>query len=204
LAVELDRGLAEALNSWPEAQTERLKVMNQDILTTNLSSLGVGPFTVAGNIPYNLSTPILFWFLNQIPEAKGGVFTLQKEMAQSLLAKPGDRRYGRLSVAMSLWAEIRLVLNLKATAFQPVPKVESAAVSLVPKTPPPVSLANLGRFTAKAFHARRKTLANNLIAGYGPEKAQATLKHFQVDPKIRTEKLPPDLLAQMAKYLEEE
>lgn len=202
VAVELDRGLAQALAAWPAAQEGRLKVLSQDILSVSLADLGPGPFTVAGNLPYNISTPILFWFLAQSPLARAGIFMLQKEMAQSLLAKPGDKRYGRLSVAISLRAETRLVLEVSPEAFRPRPKVFSSAVAIIPKTPPALPLKALGAFTAKAFFARRKTLANNLGAAYGSEKALAALAALGIDPGLRAEKLTPEILAELAKILE--
>ncbi|MDR0549594.1 MAG: 16S rRNA (adenine(1518)-N(6)/adenine(1519)-N(6))-dimethyltransferase RsmA [Deltaproteobacteria bacterium] len=202
-AVELDRGLAAALDKWPEVQEGRLKVINEDVLKLNLRDLGAAPYVVVGNLPYNLSSPILFWFLRQGESLKAGVFALQKEMAQSLLAKPGEERYGRLSVALSLWAKVSPILEIPPSAFQPKPKVQSAAVALVPQKGPNLALKSLETFTAKVFRARRKTLANNLIAAYGPLKTQSLLAAFNLDPLIRAEKLEPSLLAQMAKLLEE-
>jgi 16S rRNA (adenine1518-N6/adenine1519-N6)-dimethyltransferase len=198
IAVELDNGLAEALKAWPEAKEGRLTVLNQDILTLNLQDLDSGPLTVAGNLPYNLSTPILFWFLAQTPLAKAGLFTLQREMAQRLLAKPGESSYGRLTVAMTLWAEVKFVLDAPPTAFQPRPKVHSVAVSLKPKTPPPVPLKTLESLTKAAFHARRKTLGNNLFSVYGREKTLAVLKTLNVEPSVRAETLAPEILLEMA------
>jgi 16S rRNA (adenine1518-N6/adenine1519-N6)-dimethyltransferase len=128
---------------------------------------------------------------------------LQKEMAQSLLAKPGQERYGRLSVALSLWAETSLIAEVPPAAFQPRPKVHSAAVALAPKAPPPHPLKSLSAFTANAFRARRKTLANNLTSAYGTAKALAALAALGVDPGVRAEKLTPMALAELAKLLEE-
>ncbi|MDR1083286.1 MAG: 16S rRNA (adenine(1518)-N(6)/adenine(1519)-N(6))-dimethyltransferase RsmA [Deltaproteobacteria bacterium] len=203
-AVELDRGLAESLNGWPESRTGRLKVFQKDILETDLEETGPGPRTVAGNVPYNISTPILFWFLGQIPKAQSGVFTLQKEMALRLTAQAGQEHYGRLAVAMNLWLETRLVLDIPAASFQPRPKVQSAAVALKPKTPPDISLAALGRLTAASFHSRRKTLFNNLGPVYGPEKTRAALAALAIDPGIRAERLSPEIFAELAKILDNE
>jgi 16S rRNA (adenine1518-N6/adenine1519-N6)-dimethyltransferase len=203
LAVELDHGLAKALETWPEVLAGRLKVIPRDILTTRLADLGPGPFVVAGNLPYNLSTPILFWFLAQAPLAKAGIFMLQKEVAQRLVAKPGQDGYGRLAVALSLWTEAKIILEAPPWAFQPKPKVYSSVVILRPKTPPTVSLASLGRLTAAVFHARRKTLANNLLAAYGPEKTREVLENFGLPALVRAETLAPELLAELARYLED-
>jgi 16S rRNA (adenine1518-N6/adenine1519-N6)-dimethyltransferase len=93
-------------------------------------------------------------------------------------------------------------LEIPPKAFQPQPKVQSATVTLIPQKPPDLDLKTLGAFTAKAFRARRKTLANNLKAAYGPEKTARVMSSFQIEPAIRAEKLPPEILAQMAKLLE--
>ncbi|MDR1677205.1 MAG: 16S rRNA (adenine(1518)-N(6)/adenine(1519)-N(6))-dimethyltransferase RsmA [Deltaproteobacteria bacterium] len=204
-AVELDRGLAENLRSWPEVKDEKLVVLNQDILTLNLAQdLGLKKCLVCGNLPYNLSTPILFWFMGQAQVAGRGLFMLQKEMAQRLAAKVGSRSYGRLSVAVSLWYEVKVVLDIPPTAFQPKPKVFSSLVSLKLKGEPPSSeeRSALGRLTAAAFLARRKTILNNLSAGYGRNKALMALEELKIDPGQRPETIEPQRLAKLATILE--
>jgi 16S rRNA (adenine1518-N6/adenine1519-N6)-dimethyltransferase len=204
-AVELDRGLAEALRLWPEALDQRLRVVSQDILTVDLGrDFGPKPTLVCGNIPYNLSTPILFWFMDQAPIAQIGLFTLQKEMAQRLAAQAGSRDYGRLTVAVSLWYEIQAVLNIPPSAFSPKPKVDSALVYLRLKTDPPSASwrASVGRLTRAAFAARRKTIINNLTAQYGRPKAEEALSSLSLEPTLRAERLEPQVLAELARILE--
>jgi 16S rRNA (adenine1518-N6/adenine1519-N6)-dimethyltransferase len=204
-AVEVDKGLAEALRDWPEAREKKLTVLHQDILTLDLEKdLGPGPYLVCGNIPYNISTPILFWFMAQARVCPSGIFMLQKEMAQNLTANPNSREYGRLTVAFSLWYDVRVLRRFSAASFVPRPKVDSSLVSLRLKGPPPGEneRAALGRLTAAAFLARRKTIHNNLKARYGADKAQAALDKLEIDPLRRPETLEPTKLFQLSQILE--
>ena len=201
LAVELDRGLAENLQS--EARPN-LKVMNRDILTL-LPAEFSGPRFLFGNLPYNISSPVLFWFLRHRRTFSGALFMLQKELADRLTASPGQRAYSRLSVALGLWCEVKNVLAVPAAAFHPRPRVASAVVSLRPVPPeaePPVSPETLSRFTLAAFGARRQNLLNNLARAYGRERAALVLADFGLAPGLRAETLAPSVLAALALALE--
>jgi 16S rRNA (adenine1518-N6/adenine1519-N6)-dimethyltransferase len=204
-AVELDRGLARALAGWPEAQSGRLKVLERDVLDLDLErDLGPKTYLVCGNLPYNLSTPILFWFMDQARVAPAGLFMLQREMALRLAAKPGSRAYGRLSVAVSLWYEPRIVLAVRPSAFRPRPRVDSSLVLVRLKGRPPEAAERgaLGRLTAAAFAARRKTILNNLSAGYGKARALGALEELGIGPGLRAEALDPGRLLALAGILE--
>jgi 16S rRNA (adenine1518-N6/adenine1519-N6)-dimethyltransferase len=203
--VEVDRGLAAALEGWPEVFEKRLTVLCRDVLTLALvRDLGEGGYLVCGNLPYNLSTPIIFWFMDQASAAELGVFMLQKEMAQRLSAGPGGRDYGRLSVAVSLWYEVKTVMDIPASAFRPRPKVESTLVTLKARgVPPPAEeRAALGRLTGAAFASRRKTIMNNLGARYGREKALGALEKLGLDPGLRAERLDPQEFSGLSAILE--
>jgi 16S rRNA (adenine1518-N6/adenine1519-N6)-dimethyltransferase len=203
-AIELDRGLAADLRRWPEAESGQLAVIEKDVLKVDLeSSLGPGPLMVCGNLPYNISTPLLFWYTRQAKTAPVGVFMLQKEVAERLCAAPGGRDYGRLTVAVSLWHEVRLVFEVPSAAFSPRPKVKSAVVCLTPVPDgPTISREALGRLTMAAFHARRKTIFNNLSAVYGRLPASEALEKLGLAAEVRAETLPPQTLAALAALLE--
>jgi len=206
-AVELDRGLAEALSAGPGAKYPgQLTVIHRDVLTLTADDMAAErPLFLCGNLPYNISSQVLFWFLEHRRRFSGAMFMLQKEMARRLTAGPGTKDYGRLAVALSLWMRVRLVLDVPPSAFHPRPKVDSAVVALSPvpaETEPRVSPEALGRFTAKCFAARRKTLANNLIPAYGREEALAALGRLGFDPGLRAEALDPPALASLAALLE--
>jgi 16S rRNA (adenine1518-N6/adenine1519-N6)-dimethyltransferase len=202
-AVEVDRGLAAALRLWPECG-RTLTVVESDLLRLDLGHLaGPGPYLVCGNIPYNLTSPIVLWCLAQGPAAPKAVLTMQAEVARRLAAAPGGRDYGRLTVAAALGHQVEILMDIPASAFRPRPKVLSSVVRLT-RTPgePKVPAAALARLTAAAFHARRKTLANNLSAVYGRERALAALEAVGLDPGGRAETVPPAALAALAAELE--
>ncbi|MDR3204087.1 MAG: 16S rRNA (adenine(1518)-N(6)/adenine(1519)-N(6))-dimethyltransferase RsmA [Deltaproteobacteria bacterium] len=204
-AIEVDRGLASALRLWRPAIDGSLKVIQADVLTFNLErDLGFKPDLVCGNLPYNISTPILFWFMDQ--KVGLGVFTLQKEMALRLIAPPGGRDYGRLTIAAALWHEVKILTTISAASFFPRPKVESALIALTKKPLelcPNLKPQSLSKLTLAAFHARRKTIFNNLAAAYGAEKADKALKNLSLDPSLRPQTLAPKVLAALAVILEE-
>ncbi|MDR2443419.1 MAG: 16S rRNA (adenine(1518)-N(6)/adenine(1519)-N(6))-dimethyltransferase RsmA, partial [Deltaproteobacteria bacterium] len=193
-AVEIDKGLATELKNWPQNQTGELKVLEMDALNLDLRrDLGPGPFMICGNLPYNISTQLLFWYLSQAEVAPKAVFMLQKEMAERLTAKPGSRDYGRLTVAVGLWHEVKTVFDVPSLAFSPRPKVKSSVVLLTPKSiVPNISREAVGRLTMAAFHARRKTLFNNLTRAYGRENTTRALESLSLEPSIRSEMLEPE------------
>jgi 16S rRNA (adenine1518-N6/adenine1519-N6)-dimethyltransferase len=201
--VEIDRGLAANLETWPETQSGRLKIFQKDILEVDVKrDFGEGPFVICGNIPYCISAPIVFWFIEQ--SSCAGIFTFQKEVAQKLCATPGQRDYGRLSIGVSLWYDVKILFDIQPCAFQPSPSVVSSVVLLTPKASvPKTSSEVIRRFTAAAFHARRKTLFNNLLPLYGAEKVTQALDQLGIDHKARAETLPPQAFPFLAFLLEE-
>lgn len=206
-AVELDRGLADNLltNLAPQ-YPGRLKILHRDILSLSAEELAAGgPLHLYGNLPYNISSPLLFWFLANRRFFNGATFMLQKEMARRLTAKAGTKDYGRLTVALSLWFQIKTVLEVPPSAFHPRPKVDSTVLSLSPLpegAEAAVSPEVLGRFTAAAFAARRKTIFNNLAKVYGRQQAESALNELALAPGLRAESLEPKTLAALAGLLE--
>jgi 16S rRNA (adenine1518-N6/adenine1519-N6)-dimethyltransferase len=218
--VELDRGLAAEILSWPEAREGRLKVICSSILDVDLRTLPAGgdsfradgngpcapspPVVVCGNLPYNLSTPILFWFMDQAERAGRGIFMLQREMAARLSAGPGSRDYGRLSVAVGLWYEVAVLRNVPPQAFSPRPRVSSSLVRLRLRGGAPSSGTRkaLSDLTQAAFLARRKTIFNNLSARYGKEVSAAALGALGVAPTARPETLAPEIFLTLSRLLE--
>jgi len=201
LAVELDRGLAENLRN---EGRPGLTVLNRDILTLDPAGFP-GPRFIFGNLPYNISSPVLFWFLRHRRSFSGALFMLQKELAERLTAAPGGRAYGRLSVALGLWFRLENILAVPRAAFHPRPRVDSAVIGFRPVPPesePPLPPEVLGRFTLAAFGARRQTILNNLSRAYGRERAAQTLAGFGLAPGLRAETLAPGVLAALALALE--
>ena len=163
-AVELDQSLVRFLQAHFQLQP-KFHVHSGDVLETDLSQWG--PAVVAGNLPYYISSPIVSKFLELDHRFASAVFLLQWEVAERLLAGPGTRAYGFLSVAAQLVCDVDLVCRVPAAAFRPPPKVESAAVRFRRKPMPTENRTDLLRFVGRCFAHKRKTLRNNLKPYHG-------------------------------------
>lgn len=212
LAIEVDRDLSSALSA---AALPNVTVVTGDVLEIDLAStvsawLGAplspaSPIRVVGNLPYNISSPILFRLLDLAASTGGvtdAVLMLQKEVADRLVARPGTGEYGVLSVLTALGADVTRLLALPPGAFRPAPKVHSAVVRLIFR-PPTVEVANpalLTRMVRTMFTQRRKTLSNAL-GPFGAEVAvapDAALRAAELDPRRRPETLELVEIARLA------
>ena len=160
--IELDRDLAARLR-----QHKQLTVHEADVLKVDLTALAAGLGTqslrVVGNLPYNISTPILFHLLDHVAVIQDQHFMLQKEVVERMVAKPSTAAYGRLSVMLQWRYAMAMVLEVGPMAFEPPPRVDSAVVRMVPHPQPtPVSLALLSELVQVAFSQRRKLLRHTL------------------------------------------
>jgi 16S rRNA (adenine1518-N6/adenine1519-N6)-dimethyltransferase len=164
-AIEVDTALAEHLESKFAAEP-KLHVHRADVLATDLAQWGSA--IVTGNLPYYITSPILEKFLALDARFPLAVFLMQREVVDRLLAQPGTRAYGYLTVASRLVCDAHLVLHVPAAAFVPPPKVDSAAIQFIRKPEIPPALANLLAFVGRCFAQKRKTLRNNLRPLYGP------------------------------------
>lgn len=163
--VELDRDLAGRLKSHPFLK-DKLNVIEADAMKFDFSTLFQGqPLRVFGNLPYNISTPLMFHLFEYAEHISDMHFMLQKEVVKRLAAAPGSKNYGRLSVMTQYYCQVLPVLEVPPGAFNPPPKVDSAVVRLLPyKTKPVVvkSKKSLDKVCAMAFNQRRKTIRNSL------------------------------------------
>ncbi|MEO8923432.1 MAG: 16S rRNA (adenine(1518)-N(6)/adenine(1519)-N(6))-dimethyltransferase RsmA [Caldimonas sp.] len=162
IAIELDRDLAARLR-----RTPGLEVIEADVLRVDFGALaaahGTARLRIVGNLPYNISTPILFHLLNSIEVVADQHVMLQREVAERIAAAPGGKSYGRLSVMLQWRYAIETVLEVPAQAFEPPPKVESAVVRMRPLAPAAgVDAALLGELVSIAFSQRRKLLRHTL------------------------------------------
>jgi 16S rRNA (adenine1518-N6/adenine1519-N6)-dimethyltransferase len=178
-AVEIDRDLAARLP--PE-----VVVRNEDALEVDFSAFPAGT-RVVGNLPYNISTPLLFHLARHAARLRDMHFMLQLEVVERMVAAPSTPAYGRLSVALQARFHLRKLFNVSAGAFRPPPRVESAVVRMEPLAEPLRVDENLLR---KAFSARRKTLRNAL-----PGIDFAALG---IDPGLRPENLAPEDYARLS------
>ena len=183
-AIEIDRDLAARLAA--EYPAERLTVVVADVLDYDFSAFPPGT-RVVGNLPYNISTPILFHLARHADRVRDMHFMLQLEVVQRMVAKHSTPDYGRLSVMLQTRFRMHKLFNVAPGAFRPPPKVDSAVVRLVPLAEKPDwDQAVLERIVREAFSARRKTLRNAL-----PLPAE-DYEVLGIDPKLRPENLSPE------------
>jgi 16S rRNA (adenine1518-N6/adenine1519-N6)-dimethyltransferase len=164
-AIELDPSLVTYLQSKFAAEP-KLHIHHADILATNISQWGAA--VIAGNLPYYITSPIIEKVLALDARFPLAVFLMQREVADRLLAEPGSRAYGYLTVSTRLVCDLRLIAEIPRTAFAPPPMVDSAAVEFIRKPNIPPALPELRAFISRCFAQKRKTLRNNLRAFYGP------------------------------------
>lgn len=161
--IEIDRDLQAELSKLPEAG-ERLHIVGEDALNVDFSRFGEN-VRVVGNLPYNISTPLIMRLMNDIHQIKDMHFMLQKEVVQRMAAVPGTKAYGRLTVMLQYFCEVDDLFDVPPSAFFPPPKVNSAIVRIRGHSVSPYDKVDIRQFSAlvtQAFSMRRKTLANNL------------------------------------------
>ena len=186
--VELDKDLVKRLETHPFIQ-DKLVIHFADALQFDFASvIKDKPLKVFGNLPYNISTPLMFHLFSFAEHIQDMHFMLQKEVVLRLAAGPGHKNYGRLSVMAQYYCQVMPVLEVPPQAFVPPPKVDSAVVRLIPHKTPPVELNKvdeLALVTAEAFNQRRKTIRNSLKNCISSEK----LELLGIDPNLRAENL---------------
>jgi 16S rRNA (adenine1518-N6/adenine1519-N6)-dimethyltransferase len=185
-AIEIDQSLIPQLQETCEP-LGNLTLLSQDVLTVDFTQFGDN-LRVIGNLPYNISSPILFHLLPHIDKIKDMHFLLQKEVVDRIVSKPGNKVYGRLSVMLQYFCEATLLFKVSPNAFSPPPKVLSAVLRLIPKRPntlPPVNLKALEFIVKQAFSQRRKMLRNTLH----PYITSEQLLSIDINPTTRAEQL---------------
>lgn len=197
-AVEIDTDLHHFLVNLPIAQG-KLNVISADALTVDYSLFG-SHLRVVGNLPYNISTPLLIHLLGYASSIEDMHFMLQKEVVDRMAAGPGTKAYGRLSVMLQYHCEVEHLFDVPPEAFDPQPKVDSAVVRLIPyRDSPfePVDVEQLERIVASSFAMRRKTLTNNLkgIISVGE------LSALGIDGSRRPEQISVAEYVQLAKFI---
>ena len=170
VAVEIDRDLLAELTQRYSADP-RLRLMEGDVLQLDLRALlqeeDKQHFVIVGNIPYNITAPLLFRLIEHFDVVSKAVLTVQKEVAQRLVSKPGSRDYGLLSVLLGTRAQIALRMDVDRSRFRPAPKVDSAVIEIDIARAPVVSIEDpraFERLVKAAFSQRRKMLRNSLKA----------------------------------------
>ncbi|HEV8449459.1 MAG TPA: 16S rRNA (adenine(1518)-N(6)/adenine(1519)-N(6))-dimethyltransferase RsmA [Gemmatimonadaceae bacterium] len=202
--IEYDRALAARLRE-RYAGTPSVSVVEADVLEVSLARLVDGPFKLIGNVPYYITTPILFHAL-QAPRAARTVLLVQREVADRIAAEPGSKTYGALSVNVQAVATAKVAFRVAPGSFNPPPKVESAVVVIEPRTDPVVTSSeedSFRRFVQDAFSMRRKQMRRvvRAIASLDAEKADESLARASIDPTARPETLSPADFARLRREL---
>ena len=186
--IEFDRDLIAPLTA-AAAPLGELTIVHRDVLQVDFTELAGGsPIRLVGNLPYNISSPILFHALEHADVITDMHFMLQKEVVDRMAAEPGSKVYGRLSVMLQAYAKVQSLFLVPPGAFRPPPKVDSAVVRLVPRPAEHVGIhhhATFSRIVKAAFGQRRKTLRNALGNACTPEQIIAA----GIDPSDRAERI---------------
>ena len=194
--IELDRDLIPGLR---QKLPDSVNIIEADVLKYDFSHFSM-PLFVVGNLPYNISTPLLFKLFEQTPKPERMIFMLQREVVNRLVANPGSKAYGRLSVMAQYHCRVTKVLDVPSNAFNPAPKVDSAVVELQPHrtqvhdTTEPKLLSEV---LVSAFGKRRKTLRNALSHLITAEE----LSSMDIDPTLRAEALTVKQFIDCANFL---
>ena len=198
LAIELDRDIV----SWMEKEYSKknITIFNEDVLNFNFNQFGQ-KIRIVGNLPYNISTPILFKCIDNIANIKDLHFMLQKEVVDRMIANPSTSEYGRLSVMLQYYFAMEHLVHVPKESFDPEPKVESSFVRLIPYEHYPFVANNIeqfGRIVKEAFSQRRKTIRNTL-------KLFISENDFQkigINPQLRAENLSVSDFVKISNYLD--
>ena len=199
--VELDRDVLAPLRAACGEHAGKLTVIEADALNVDFGALAPagGQLRLVGNLPYNISTPLLFHLLHYADRVRDMHFMLQKEVVDRMCADPDTNDYGRLTVALAARADCDWLFKVGPGSFNPPPKVDSAVVRVTPR-PAPFPLGDLARYdrvVAAAFSQRRKTLSNALKTLMPAEAIRAA----GIDPGLRAETLPPEAFGRLAMQL---
>ena len=201
-AVELDSRLLPVLQE-TLADYPHLNLVHGDILKVDIPELmNHEPFSVAANLPYYITTPIVMSMLESKLPIKRMITMVQREVALRMVAKPGGKDYGALSVAVQYWTTPEIIRNVSSSSFIPAPEVESAVVCCTLREEPPVDAEPkmFFRVVKASFAQRRKVISNSLQSGsFSKEEIAGALKVAGIDPQRRGETLSLEEFSNIAK-----
>ncbi|HEU4632145.1 MAG TPA: 16S rRNA (adenine(1518)-N(6)/adenine(1519)-N(6))-dimethyltransferase RsmA [Gemmatimonadaceae bacterium] len=204
VAIEIDHALAELLRA-RYADRPHVEIVERDVLAVDLAAAAGGPFVLAGNVPYYITTPILFHALEPVPPRRA-VFLVQREVAERIVAAPNTAEYGALSVNVQAVAEARIAFGVPPGAFRPPPKVDSAVIVVTPAARPivgPDEATAYRKLVQACFGLRRKQMRRVLrsVRGMSAEDAEWVLARVGVVPEARPETLAPEDFARLLRAL---
>ncbi len=191
VAVEFDRDAAGYLNRWL-AKESNLRVINQDFLTFEPDSVGLTRFTLAGNLPFNITSPVIDWAITHRSMIDRACLMVQKEMAARLSAAPNSKDWSPLSIFTQLHFDVDHHFDVGPQHFQPKPKVTSTVITLTPKERVRIKhLAQFEKVVRTSFRHRRKLLVNNLVPDIitQAQSARQILRELALPENCRAEQL---------------
>lgn len=194
---EIDRDIVKRLKTLPFA--DKLVIHEGDVLQFDFNSIA-GRKKVVGNLPYNISTPLLFHLAEIADDVIDMHFMLQKEVVERMVAVPKTNDYGRLSVMLQYFFDMEMLIDVPPESFDPAPKVDSAVVRMIPvkhRIGESVDFEHFSKLVKQAFHQRRKTIRNNLKDIASDEDLQAA----GIEPQQRAESVEPELYVKLSNYL---
>lgn len=197
--IELDRDLIPRLEQRFSGQAD-WQIISSDALNIDFTDLAEGQkIRVVGNLPYNISTPLIFHLLEHVEVIQDMHFMLQREVVLRLTAQPNSGAWGRLAIMVQYFCDAEYLLDVPPSAFDPAPKVDSAVVRLTPRAPhlQAKDLDNLESLVKTAFSQRRKTLRNTLKTLFNADQ----LLHLGIDPGARPENLTLEQYVHLANHL---
>ena len=195
--IESDRDMIEYLKNQPLA--DKLAIHSGDVLSFDFAQIK-GIKKVVGNLPYNISTPLLFHLSQYADEISEMHFMLQKEVVERICAEPNSKNYGRLSVALQYFFDAEKIIDVPPTAFDPAPKVDSAVVRMITHTGRigiAQDFAHFSQLLTQSFAMRRKTIHNNL-KGLAEDD---DLLAVGIEPSVRPENITPQQFVALSNYL---
>jgi|TARA_Y100000590_G_scaffold285335_1_gene321109 16S rRNA (adenine1518-N6/adenine1519-N6)-dimethyltransferase len=184
--IEIDKDLVKLLRK--NIKDESFIIHEDDAMKFNYLKFKNSELRLVGNLPYNISTPLLFHLLSYKDVIKNMYFMLQKEVVERICAKSGTKKYGRLSVMLQCYCDVESMLIIKPDAFYPSPKVESAIIKITPLSKPKYNLLNDKSFSLivkEAFSQRRKTIRNSLKKFLN----EIDIREIDIQPSARAENL---------------
>lgn len=200
IAIEKDKRALAFLEELKEAASPRLTLIEADALKIPIWEMGKKPRQIVANLPYNIATPLLIELLNHPQEFNKMTLMFQKEVAERIVAKPGDSNFGRLSVLCGLFLFSEILFEVPASAFTPPPKVTSAVIQIIPRQNQEFScsLKHLEKVTQIAFNQRRKMLRSSFKKFGGADM----LSSIGIDPQSRPQDLQIEYFCRLTNHLE--
>ncbi|MCH7690522.1 MAG: ribosomal RNA small subunit methyltransferase A [candidate division Zixibacteria bacterium] len=203
IAVEFDRQLAAQLSSEFE-KNSNVTILNQDFLKFEPESKNLDEFILCGNLPYNISSPVIDWTVKNRNKVTKAVFMLQKEVALRLTSTAGNKQWSPLAIFTQLHYETKLRFSVSPENFEPLPEVDSAVVTLDIKKEPEIKNAfKFEQVVRRSFKQRRKLLLNNLVPDIIPDSETAAKIFMELGfgPKVRAEEIESSKFLELTEKL---